>query len=427
MNRFAVLFMPLAAAALAQSSAIVFNVDGASLVHWTAGRLLTVGPDGLLNWDRLPGMAEFRTHSKDRMVVGSNPLNTSHAYGVKVRLGSYGTDGDKPLTALSGKPLSIMEEARAAGKSIGLINTADLTEGGTGVYLGKYGFAGEPERYSDEMIRRQRCAVAMQMVEARPDIMLGGGEQYFLRTDEQGVHGKVGLCGEHSALERARALGFDIRFRENEGVDAAGARPILGLYAAMTMSPSDGFDPKKGPALAAMVDLALRVLSKNPKGFLLVVNEEGVDDCSNRLEAPCAFAAIGEADAAIGRMNEFVESHPQTLLLVVADSPAAGISLLNRLSTSTTSIEAGVKLPERDPDGAPLHGAGGMGTAPFLSKPDEAGRRHAFAVAWATRSDVTGGVLARAAGNNSNLVRGSMDNTKVYRLVYRTLFGRDVP
>jgi alkaline phosphatase len=426
-KRFAALYLILAATALAQSSAIIFNVDGASLVHWTAGRLLTVGPDGLLNWDRLPGMAEFRTHSKDRMVVGSNPLNTTHAYGVKVRLGSYGTDGDQPLTALSGKPLSIMEEARAAGKSIGLINTADLTEGGTGVYLGKYGFAGNPERYSEAMIRKQRCTVALQMVEARPDIMLGGGEQYFLRTNEQGVHGKPGLCDEHSALDRARDLGFDIRFHKNDGKDTPGARPILGLYSAMTMSPIDGFDPAKGPALAEMVDLALRVLSKNPKGFLLVINEEGVDDCSNRLEALCAFAAIGHADAAIGRMNEFVESHLETLLLVVADSPASGISLLNRLSSSTSSMEASVQLPERDPDGAPLHGSAGPGTVPFLSKPDESGQRHAFAVAWATRSDVTGGVLARAAGNNSNLVRGSMDNTKVYRLVYRTLFQRDVP
>jgi alkaline phosphatase len=426
MKLLALLIAALVGPVAAQTSAVILNVDGASLTHWTAARMLAVGPDGLLNWDRLPAMAEFRTHSKDQIVVGSNPLNTTHAYGVKVPLGSYGTNGDQPLTALSGKPLSIMEEAMAAGKSIGLINTADLTEGGTGVYLGKFGFAGSPERYSPEMIRRQRCTVASQMVAAAPDVMLGGGEQYFLGKEETGIHGKPGFC-DVSLLEKARSRGYRIVHDRAAMRQKPAATPLLGLFASMTMSARDGFDKAKGPSLAEMVESALDVLSRNPKGFLLAINEEGVDDSSNQLDARGAFEALDEADQAIGVLRTYIDAHPETLLIVTADAPAGGIALLSRLANSDRSIEQGVPLPARDPDGAPLQGANGAGSAPFISKPDEAGRRHAFAVAWATRSDVAGGVVARAVGKNSDLVRGSIDNTRIYRIVYETLFGKKLP
>jgi alkaline phosphatase len=427
MKRLSLVWLAFGAALFAQNSAVIFNVDGASLTHWTAARLLAVGPDGLLNWDRLPAMAEYRTHSKDRLVVGTNPLNTALAYGVKVGLGSYGTDGDQPLVALSGKPLSIMEEARAAGKSIGLVNTADLTEGGTGAYLGKFGYPGSPELYTPEMIHRQRCAVALQLLEAKPDVMLGGGERYFLSTQQGGVHAKSGPCPA-SALTPARldSLGFRIAYDKARMAELAQnpGGPVLGLFAAMIMRGEEGFDPSKAPTLAEMVEAALRILERNPKGFLLVINEEGVDDYSNVLDAPNAFKAVLQADQAIGVLREFIEKRPDTLLVVTADSPAGGLSLLNRLSNSKTSMEEGKPLPARDPDGAPLHGASGAGTVPFVSKPDEAGRTHAFAVAWATRSDVAGGVIARGMGKNSDLLRGSLDNPRLYRVIYQTLFGR---
>jgi alkaline phosphatase len=427
MTRLTLVWLAFGGTLLAQNSAVIFNVDGASLTHWTAARLLAVGPDGLLNWDRLPAMAEYRTHSKDRLVVGTNPLNTALAYGVKVGLGSYGTDGDQPLVALSGKPLSIMEEARAAGKSIGLINTADLTEGGTGAYLGKFGYPGSPELYTQEMIHRQRCAVALQLIEAKPDVMLGGGERYFLSTERSGVHSKSGLC-PNGALTPARidSLGFRIAYDKTRMTDLAlvPGGPLLGLFAAMNMRGVEGYDPSTAPNLAEMVDAALRILSRNPKGFLLVINEEGVDDFSNVLDAPNAFKALQHADQAIGVLREFIEKRPDTLLVVTADSPAGGLSLLNRLSNSKSSLEEGKPLPERDPDGAPLQGASGVGSVPFVSKPDEAGRRHVFAVAWATRSDVAGGVIARAMGKNSDLLRGSVDNPRLYRVIYQALFGR---
>jgi alkaline phosphatase len=41
--------------------------------------------------------------------------------------------------------------------------------------------------------------------------------------------------------------------------------------------------------------------------------------------------------------------------------------------------------------------------------------------------DGLGGILMRAAGFGADQVRGTMDNTDAYRVMYRVLFGRDVP
>jgi hypothetical protein len=52
------------------------------------------------------------------------------------------------------------------------------------------------------------------------------------------------------------------------------------------------------------------------------------------------------------------------------------------------------------------------------------GQRWPFCFAWAVRDEVAGGILVRAEGLGAELVRGTLDNTDIYRVVYRTLFGR---
>jgi alkaline phosphatase len=58
-----------------------------------------------------------------------------------------------------------------------------------------------------------------------------------------------------------------------------------------------------------------------------------------------------------------------------------------------------------------------------VAEPDANGVRHAFAIAWAQYHDVSGGILVKAQGLGADQVAGTMDNTEVYRVMYRTLFG----
>jgi len=73
----------------------------------------------------------------------------------------------------------------------------------------------------------------------------------------------------------------------------------------------------------------------------------------------------------------------------------------------------------RDTNGAPYDGLEGR---PFESAPDRFGVRHPFVVTWASRKDTSGGIVIRAAGAGSESVRGTMDNTDIYKTMRAVLF-----
>jgi len=142
--------------------------------------------------------------------------------------------------------------------------------------------------------------------------------------------------------------------------------------------------------------------------------------------APGSIEAGIRADAAIGVFRRFVAANPNTLMLTTADSDAGGMQVIGP-GRQQNLIREGVDLPERDRNGAPLDGQRGAGTTAWLSAPDRAGQRHPFAIAWSTLTDVSGGILVRGVGLNAELISqaGTMDNVEVYRVMYRTLFGRE--
>ena len=78
---------------------------------------------------------------------------------------------------------------------------------------------------------------------------------------------------------------------------------------------------------------------------------------------------------------------------------------------------------------APLDGIDGGNTPPFTAAPDKAGKQLPFAITWATRHDLSGGIIARAKGLNADKVShlGVVDNTDIYRIMYYTLFNRWLP
>ena len=81
-------------------------------------------------------------------------------------------------------------------------------------------------------------------------------------------------------------------------------------------------------------------------------------------------------------------------------------------------------LPDTAKNGAPLDGINGTGTLPFMTAKDKNGKQFQFAVAWSTSDDVYGSVIAKAEGLNAEMLKGKIDNTEIYRIMYATLFGK---
>jgi alkaline phosphatase len=212
---------------------------------------------------------------------------------------------------------------------------------------------------------------------------------------------------------------------------------VLGLFAAEDLFVTGNEEelrekkvPRRvdiAPTISEMTDFALRFLGGKPNGFLLAINSEAADNYATNLNARDTLAAMEDDDRAIGLMLRFAESRPKTHVMVLADGGEGGFAPIGWLRPGEV-FERDKPLPATDSrSGAQIHGRDGMETPPFLTAADESGTRHAFAVSFAARAQHGGGVVVRAAGHRADLVRGSMDTTDVYRVLYDVLFDKALP
>lgn len=411
----------VSAQGLQTGNVIFVHPDGAGLNHWQALRMLEAGPDGRLEWDALPGMAVYTGHAKDQLTGTSHGGATMHAYGVKVVADSFGMDGEEPLTAASGKPMSIAEEAIAAGKAVALVQSGHIAEPGTAAFV-----ASVPSR-------RQYDEIARQVIESGATVIMAGGERYLLPEGVQGRHCPGRRKDGLDLIARARELGYTVVYTREEllAVDPEKVDRLLGVFACshtFNDQPEErnrlaGSDPyvESAPTIAEMARVALAIISRDPDGFFAVIEEEGTDNFSNNWNARGALEALRRADEMIGIVRRFVEERGDTLMLVAADSDAGGLQVV-----SDVDVDMSKGVPLHTPGGARLWGVQGTFGEPFLSAPDRNGVRHPFAIAYIGTDDVVGGILVRAAGINVDRLKPVMDNTDLYKLMHATLFGSDL-
>jgi alkaline phosphatase len=380
---------------------------------WGAVRLHEVGPDGRLAWDRLPQVAIYVGPMIDGVTASSNGGATTHAWGVRARTDSYGMIGTVPITrSAAGTPGTVLMDAQRAGKAVGIVNSSSVTEPGTGAFLARVD------------AREDENEIAAQILDAKPDVILGGGEGFFLPTGTQGRHGPGLRTDGRNLIEEAREAGYAIvRTREELASLPDTARLVLGLFAwqetfveadeaTLRRENRSVFQPQ-APRFEEMIRVALRVLAQRPQGFFLAANDETPDNLAGENNAPAVLEAGAGADRAIAVVLEYAAVDPLLTLVVTADSDCAG------LQVSGDEIPAGVPVPARNENGAPQDGLEGQ---PFLAAPDRAGVRHPFVVHWASANDVSGGIAARGIGPGARLLEGTIDSTDVYRALRAGLF-----
>lgn len=410
-----VLMLVAVAPALAdRSSAVFLHPDGMGLNTWAAVRLWTTGPDGRLGWDGLPQLAVYVGPMSDSVTATSNGGATAHAYGLRAEQGSYGSvDGHPIARARSGTQGSIMVEAMRAGKAVGIVNSASVTEAGTGAFLAQVGG------------RKNEETIAAQILAAGPEVILGGGEQFFLPAGARGQHGPGVRKDGRNLIDEARLAGYAVvRTREELAALPADATRVLGLFAAdatfnagnevsLAVAGRPVFQPQ-APRFDELVGAALAILSRSPRGFLLVGNEEATDDLAGHNHAPAVLEAGAGADRAIAKVLRHAATDPRLTLIVAADSDCGGMVA----TAPTGSLD--VPIPAVTANGSPVDGFAG---APFLTAPDRRGRRLPFVVHWAAREDLAGGLVARGTGPGAALLRGTIDSTDIYAALYLGLFG----
>lgn len=412
--------------AIKTGNVIFIHPDGAGLNTWNAFRMFKVGPDGELNWDRIPRIGLYRGHMKDGLTATSHGGATSHAYGVKVKANSYGMNGKKYVRSLSSFHGSIMKEAMQAGKAVGTINTGQLCEPGSGVYL-----ASSPTRHNYDRI-------AKEIIMSGAQVIMAGGEKHLLPAGKKGFHGTGARQDNLDLIKYATEHGYTIVYTEKQlnKLDLERTDKLLGVFAHDDTYNDEKeeeliddrlpFYNKEAPTFEEMISAALKILSRSPQGFFLMAEEEASDNFANKNNASGVMEALGRADAGYGAALKFIEENPQTLLITTSDSDAGGLQVYSPADSSFNTIYGYKNLDSRTDNGAPLDGPRGKNSLPFESAPDRNGEQFYYGLTFASYSDLAGGIVARAAGFNSDRLPLNVDNTDIYKMMYLTLFGKDL-
>jgi alkaline phosphatase len=410
-----------ASGAASPRSAIFLHPDGMGANTWSATRLMTVGPDGRLAWDQLPRLAIYVGPMSDSVNASSNGGATTHAYGIRASLESYGWVGQVEVpVAASGKRMSLMREAQAAGKKIAIFNSAPMTEPGTGAFLATI------------KDRDDEAGIAAQILAASPDIVLGGGEMFFLPKGVRGRHGMGTRTDGRNLVEEAKTAGYAVVFTRDELLalpDSAGR--VLGLFAHEatfneadeTTLASQNLKPfqAQAPRFDEMLGFILSRLKHAPNGYLIVGNEEATDNLSGENNAPATLEAAAGADRAIAIALAEARANPALTVVVASDSDNGGMNATSDDLDDPKDLPR--PLPTRTATGSLLDSDHGK---PFLSAADARGVRQPFYITWASDSDSAGGTVARGIGPGAAKIEGTIDSTAIYRALYLGLFGVDI-
>jgi len=400
----------------AKGSAIFIHPDGMGANTWSAVRLLQVGPDGRLNWDKLPKVAVYVGPLSDNVTQSSNGGATAHAFGLRAQDKSYGTMNDLPIEkSLSGFPGSLMLEAQAAGKAVGIVNSSTIAEPGTGAFLARV------------KNRKDEGEIISQILAAKPDVIMGGGEQYYLPVGVKGTHGPGIRKDGRNLIKEAKAAGYTIIYTAEElaklpenktrvlGIFASDQTFNEGTEAALAQANMPAFQAQ-APRYDDMMKVALRILKKSPEGYLLVGNEEGTDNLSGDNNAIATLDAAAGADRAIGIAMAEAEKNPELTVIVASDSDNGGMN-----ASGDDDLFNGDTLAAVTENGSPVDGNNGK---PFIAAADARGVRLPFVVTWASTSDSSGGTVARGVGPGAEIIHGTVDSTDIYRALYLGLFGK---
>ncbi len=285
---------------------ILFIGDGMGLSHLTAARIHSVGPDGRLHIERMPVTGLVAIHATDDLITDSAASATALSTGVKTTNTSIGVDAD-------GKSrLTILEAARDAGLSTGLVTTTQLTDATPAAFA------------AHVATRAMKADIASQLIVARVNVLFGEGEYFYPGTDPRSARDD-----DADPIRLAGESGYTV-VEKKEDLLRSESDYLLGIFEDLT---TDRMQPgltasTEAPSLKELTAKALELLSRNQTGFFLMVEEEGTDLGSHVNRPDYFLHHLRNLDEAVKVAIDFARQDGHTLVIVTADHETGGVNII---------------------------------------------------------------------------------------------------
>lgn len=250
--------------------------------------------EGFSNFSEFDGAFLVRTRSKDYVVTDSAAAATAFATGKKVSNYQVGEiESNKRVP-------TIMDIAKNMGKSTGIIVECSLTHATPAAF------------YSYSKSRKDDQNIAKQLLYSNIDVAIGGGTKFF-----------------EPYYELLRKKGYTLLENEDQLYNVIKNKTYFSKLIAFTAEIHPPRYSQRKTKLKDKTQYALSILSKNKKGFFLMIEASQIDWYAHENRISEELEEIQDLDELIPTILSYQESNPNTLVLVLADHECGGLTLID--------------------------------------------------------------------------------------------------
>lgn len=279
--------------------------DGMGPAYLKAYRLLKDNPKTevveMTTFDQyLIGTIDTSPKGKRGKVTDSAAAATAYATGYKVLSRTLSiTEKGEPL-------LTVLEKAKQLGKSTGLVVTSPLTGATPAAFIvhhsSRYDYAKIADQFIDNQFNNKPYL----------DVILGGGKKYFVRNDR-------------NLVKEFESLGFNY-VTDKKALLTNTQEKIIGLFSKKQLAKMMD-RTEQTPSLAEMTRSAIKQLSKNEKGFFLMIEGSQIDWAGHKKDIVGAMTEMEDFELAMQEALKFAKDNGETQLILTADHSTGGLSI----------------------------------------------------------------------------------------------------
>ena len=297
---------------------ILFIGDGMTIAHRTAARILSKGLvegryGGELAIDDMPYMALVSTSGTDSVVTDSANSMSAYTTGHKTCVNAMGVYCARNGNTLQHPRVETIAEMvkRMRGMAVGVVTNTEIEDA---TPAGMVAHTRQRADYDD---------IVKMFFAVQPDVIMGGGSPNFLPKSTGGKRGD-----NVDYMKKFADAGYKLVSTKTELAAAGSSSKLLGLFNTVNIDGAlDRFFLKKGtvsqfpdqPDLTDQVRAALDILSRNDKGFVLMVESGRIDKYSHSLDWERSVYDTIMLDNAVQIAKDFAAVRNDTMIVVVAD------------------------------------------------------------------------------------------------------------
>ncbi|WP_407667806.1 alkaline phosphatase [Paenibacillus massiliensis] len=324
---------------------VIFLVgDGMGFSYITAHRYMKDNPNTpqkeLTAFDPYLVGAQMTYPDDDKQnITDSASAATAMSAGVKTYNAAIAVDTNQQDVK------TVLEQAKEIGKSTGLVATSEITHATPAAFgahdISRKNMDAIANDYYDELINGEH----------KVDVLLGGGKTNFVRADRD-------LTKEFTKDGYSYVTNRDALLKDSN-------TKLLGLFA------DGGLDKmidrtSATPSLEEMTNAAIDRLSKNDKGFFLMVEGSQIDWAGHDNDVVGAMSEMEDFERAFQAAIDFAKKDGHTLVVATADHSTGGFSL-GAAGEYNFNVEP-IKAAKRTPDFMANEIAGGADVETVLSQ-----------------------------------------------------------